>query len=285
DKVYDLEQKFQDLRTGGASITDAAAKLGLTAVTVGPVTADGKEISSPAPNPALDQKVLATAFQLPKGGDSDVEPDTGSGEYYAVHVDKVIPPSPPSLDEKGVRATLTQAYYEQNLVGALQAKANAAEAALRKGQTFEAVASGYGAHVTHQLGLQEVSAQAYQKTLGQSFLGAIFEAKKGDIFSVGSDPLQGYVVARLDALHAADPKQTAQVVDALSAHVTEGYLNSLQTAVSTASVALIKPKTNLALARSVMGVDAAMLAKAGVSDAKGGTAKGAAPKPASGPAS
>ncbi len=43
DKVYDLTQKFDDLRQGGAGVADAAAKLGLTAVHVGPVAADGKD--------------------------------------------------------------------------------------------------------------------------------------------------------------------------------------------------------------------------------------------------
>ena len=48
-----------------------------------------------------------TAFQLQQGGDSDVEQDADKGEYYAVHVDQVVPPSLPGLDEPGVRQALT----------------------------------------------------------------------------------------------------------------------------------------------------------------------------------
>lgn len=262
DKVYDLSQKFEDLRQGGASVADAAAKVGAPAVTVGPVTADGKDLVSGQPNPILSQKLLATAFQLPQGGDSDVEQDTDKGDYYAVHVDQVIPPSPPSLDEKGVRQFLTQAFYQQAVVGGLQKKADAAQAALKKGQTFEAVAATYGAHVAHQVGLQEATAQQYEQTLGGSLLEALFQSKVGQVFAVGSDPLKGFVIGRVDAAHPADPKQIAGVLELLQRRIGSGYLESLQGAVREASAKLIKPRIDLDLAHTAMGVDAAMAARA-----------------------
>jgi peptidyl-prolyl cis-trans isomerase D len=261
DKVYDLSQKFEDLRTGGASLADAAAKVGASAITLGPVTADGKDLVSGQPNPALTPKLLKSAFQLPQGGDSDVEQDADKGEYYAVHVDQVIPPSPPGLDEKGVREFLTQAYYQQSVIAALQKKASDATAALKKGQSFEQVAASYGAHVTHQLGLQRISAQQYQGVLGQELLAQIFGAKPQQPFTAGSDPLKGLVIGRVDAVRPGETRQIASVLEAVRQRALDDYLKGLQQAVSDASFKMIKPTTDIQLAHNAMGVDAAMLAR------------------------
>ncbi len=261
DKVYDLSQKFDDLRQGGSNFADAAAKVGATVVSIGPVGADGKDLQGQV-NPAVSQKALATAFQLSQGADSDVEQDTDKGEYYAVHVDQVLAPAMPSLDEPGVRPAMTRAFIQQAVVGALQQKASAAQAALQKGQTFEAVAAGYGATVSHQLGLQQANAQQQEQTLGRAFVGSAFQTKQGQFFTAGSDPLKGFVVARLDAVHLADPKQVAAILQVLQQRSAQTYVAGLQQAIREAAVKMVKPNTDLALAREAMGVDQAMAARA-----------------------
>jgi peptidyl-prolyl cis-trans isomerase D len=238
---------------------------------VGPVGADGKDLQGQV-NPVLSQKVLATAFQLNAGGDSDVAQDADKGEFYAVHVDQVIPPSMPSLDEPGVRAALTQAFIQQTIVTALQQKGAAAQAALQKGQSFEQVAAGYGAKVSHQIGLQQASAQQQEQTLGRAFVGNTFQAKQGQVFVAGSDPLKGFVVARVDAIHAADPKQVAAILEIIRQRSAQSYAGGMQQAVRDAAVRMVKPSTDLALARQAMGVDEAMaarVAKAGASNSTG----------------
>ncbi len=263
DKVYDLTQKFEDLVQGGASLQDAAAKLGLTVLQVGPVTADGKDVSTGQPDPAVSRKLLASAFQLAKGASSDgVEQDSGKGEYFYVRVDQVTPPGPPTLAEPGVRAMLTQAYFQQAIVGALEKKGADAQAALAKGKTMEAVAAVYGAHVAHQVGMTRAAAQQLVQTLGQDFLAAVFDAKVGATFVAGSDPLKGYVVGRLDAIHPADPKQAATLLDALGERNAQRYLQGIDDATRQAAVRMVKPRTNLKLARSVMGIDEAMVRRA-----------------------
>jgi len=267
DKIYDLSQKFDDLRQGGASIADAAAKLGLQVVHVGPVPADGKDPVSGQVDPMLSPKLLATAFQLQQGGDSDVEQDADAnqtaekGEYFAVHVDQVIPPSLPSIDEPGIRPLLTQVYMQQAIVGALQKKADDAQAALKKGATFESVAATYHATVAHQIGLQRAQAQQFAQTYGQPFLAAAFDGKQGDFFAVGSDPLKGLVVARIDAVKPPDPSQVAQVLEIVRQRGSATYLQGLQDAARDAAVKMIKPRTDLTLARNAMGVDPAMAAR------------------------
>ena len=262
DKVLDLSQKYEDLRQGGASVADAAAKVGVSAVTVGPVSADGKGLPNAPPNPLLSQKLLHAAFGLAQGADSDVVQDADKGEYFVVQVQKVIAPNPPGLEEPGVRPFLTQAYYQQAIVGALQKKAAVAIAAIQKGQTFEAVAAANGAQVAHQIGLQRVSAQQYVQTLGQEFLLESFQAKAGQVFSAGSDPLKGFAVARVDAIHPADPSKAAIILESVRQQANQQYLRALVGAVRDASVRWVKPATDIDIARNAMGADPAMVARA-----------------------
>ncbi|HWF78749.1 MAG TPA: peptidylprolyl isomerase [Caulobacteraceae bacterium] len=256
----DLSNKFDDLVRGGASVTDAAAKVGVAPISIGPVNAEGKDLQGQV-NPALSPKVVATAFQLSPGGDSEVSQDAAKGEYYAVHLDQVLPPAMPSLDEPGVRPAMTQAFIQQTVVTALQQKAATAQAALQKGQSFEAVAATFGATVSHQLGLQQANAQQQEATLGRALIGSAFQAKQGQVFTAGSDPLKGFVVARLDAVHPADPKQVAAILDVTRQRSGQAYVAGLQQSIRDASVRMIKPSTDLALAREAMGVDAAMAAR------------------------
>ena len=261
DKVYDLSQKFDDLRQGGASIPVAATKLGLTAIEVGPVPADGKDPVTGVMNPELSQKLLASAFQLQQGGDSEVEQDGDKGEYYAVHVDQVLPPSLPGLDEPGMRPALTQAFVREAIVTALQQKGAAAQAALKAGQSLDVVASANGAKVAHQAGLTRAAAQQLNQTYGQDFLAATFDGKAGGVFAVGSDPLKGLVVGHLDAVKPADPKQVAQVLELVRQRATQSYIGGLQDAARAAAVKMVKPTSDLTLARNAMGVDPAVAAR------------------------
>ena len=261
EKALDLSNKFDDLVRGGASMVDAAAKVGVAPAAVGPVGADGKDLQGQV-NPVLSQKVLATAFQLSQGGDSDVSQDADKGEYFAVHVDQVLPPAMPSLDEAGVRPAMTQAFMQQIVITALQQKAAAAQASLQKGQTFEAVAATFGAKVSHQLGLQQANAQQQEQALGRAFVGSAFQTKQGQFFTAGSDPLKGFVVARVDAVHPADPKQVAAILEVIRQRSAQAYVTGLQQSIRDASVRMVKPSTDLKLARQAMGVDDAMAARA-----------------------
>jgi peptidyl-prolyl cis-trans isomerase D len=81
------------------------------------------------------------------------------------------------------------------------------------------------------------------------------------VFAVGSDPLKGLVIVRVDAVKPADPKQVAQVLELVRQRASATYLEGLQAASRNAAVKLIKPRTDLTLARNAMGVDAAMAAR------------------------
>lgn len=264
DLAYKQSQAFDDARQAGAGVADAARKAGVALLTVGPVTATGLDDSG-KPNPALSDKILKAAFALGAGQDGDLE-DAGAGEYFAVRVERVQPPSLPALADK--RPQLAQAYMTQELVTALKAKALSLVDQIRKGQGIDQVAAQVGAHVTRQPGMQRLQAQQYQ-ALGREFLENVFGLKPGDAFAAGGG--NGIYIGRLDAARPGDTVATARLLEAIRGRVTQGYVSEMIGEVREASRRSIKTDVNLAVARRAIGVDPATTAKSGVKP--GGQAK------------
>jgi peptidyl-prolyl cis-trans isomerase D len=260
DRAYALSQKFDDARQAGASVVDAAQKAGVAAVTVGPFTDKGLDADG-KPDPLLNPKILRSALDRAAGDDVDIE-DAGPGEYFALHVDRVVPPALPALDQH--RAELTLAYMRQRFLEALKARADALMAMMRKGGTIEQAAAQVGGHVTRQVGMQRIQVQQY-KDLGRDFLQGIFEAAPGDVFAAPAP--SGVFVAKLDAVRPGDVTAMARVVQAIDGRVSQDYLRDLVDAAKAASEQKVRVSVNLHMARQALGIDPALLAKLGAKPA------------------
>ncbi|MHB8530487.1 MAG: peptidylprolyl isomerase [Caulobacteraceae bacterium] len=255
DKSYDLSQKFDDAREAGAGVAAAAQKVGVAAITLGPVTArglgpDGK------PNPLLDEKTLKTAFAAAQGEETDLQ-DAGKGEYYALKVEKVLPPSLPPIDSN--RPILTQAYLRTQYLKALSAKAQGLIDQIKGGLSMDKAAAEAGAHLVHQAGMERILAQQYQN-LGRDFLAGVFGSKPGEVF--GAMTPGGVAIGRLQAVRPGDETSMAKVVQAVRGRMTQDYMRDLVGEVRDASEKSVHVATNLKLARQTIGVDSSMLAKA-----------------------
>lgn len=257
DQAYQQSQKFDDARKSGASVADAARKAGVATVTLGPVTAQGVGADGKS-NPLLSDKILKTAFAMPAGQDGDLE-DAGSGEYYAVRVERVLPPALPSLTDK--RPELAHAYMSEQLVTALKAKAKDLTAQAKKNGNLDAAAAQVGAQVIRLTGMQRLKAQQYQ-TLGREFLEGVFAAKTGDVFAAGGQA--GVYIVRLDAARPGDTQQTAQLAAAVRGRASQAYADDILSAMQNAARQDLKPTLNVNLARQTLGVDPNLMSKGGL---------------------
>ncbi len=247
-QAYDLSQKFDDARQGGSNVVDAARKAGVTPITLGPVTADGLDADG-KPVTLLTPGILKAAFAHAAGEETDLE-DAGPGEYFALHVDKVVAPALPSLADK--KLDLTRAYMREQYIKALKARADALMGEIRGGESLDAAAAKVGAKVVHQLGMQRIGAQQF-KALGREFLEAIFAAKSGQVFDAGAPA--GAYIARLDAVRPGDVATMARAIASIEGRVSQGYLADLVNSVKSAARQDVRVTVNLSLARSVLGVD------------------------------
>jgi peptidyl-prolyl cis-trans isomerase D len=252
NQAYELSQKFDDARQGGASVADAARKAGVAVLTVGPVTSQGMD-GDGKPNTTLTPQILKSAFALAQGEDGDLE-DAGAGEYFAVHVDRVLAPSLPPLDEK--RALLTQAYMREQVIKALKAHGDALIAQIHKGATMDQAAAQVGAHVTQRAGMQRIQAQQY-KALGGEFLQGVFTGKPGDVFMAGAN--DGISIVRLDAIRPGDPTATARAMQTIAPKLSQEYFQDIMASLKTGARREIRVSINSTLAQQALGIDPSVL--------------------------
>ena len=195
-KAQDLARKYDDARSGGANLHDAAAKAGVPVTALPPFTAQGTDAKGqhvPAP-----EKLITTAFALAQGGDSDVL-QAAPGEFYAIRVEKVDPAAPVPLDE--VRGPLSQRLTLGKLATALQAKADSLTAQAKADGSLDGVARSLGVPVQHASGVTRAAAGQPNAAYGPRLLGVVFGGKPGAVV-VAPDKLT-MVLARIDQVASA----------------------------------------------------------------------------------
>jgi peptidyl-prolyl cis-trans isomerase D len=221
EKVYALTQAYDDAHQGGANLAAAAAKAGVPAVTIGPLTQNGRDLTG-QPVQGLSQKLVETAWALPAGGESEVE-DAGNGEYFAVRVEKIIPPAMPPLAE--IKPKLVQVWMQRELAKAMEARAQSFADRVKKGESLDAAAKAAGATVTHVPGIDRRSA-GQNPMLSQDMLGKLFTSRPGDVFTAQNSHF-GYVVGKLEAIRSGDTPTIAQMAEGLRPQMTQAFYREI----------------------------------------------------------
>jgi peptidyl-prolyl cis-trans isomerase D len=244
-KAYDLVQKYETAHEKGSTIVEAAKAAGVTPVQLTPVTSGGMDVDG-KPVDGVSERLLKEAFALSQGGETDAVQDT-KGEYFAVRVDKVIPPALPTLDK--VKPRLVQAYLQREMSKRLDAKLAELAARVKKGETIDAVAQSVGSPVTH---LSITRSQAQQsRNLQPQQLSQIFNAKTGEVITTGA------VVAKVDSVTAAPPGVIASMLQQGQLTLARAIFEEIQQESRGWANTQMKPKINVALARQAIGATAA----------------------------
>jgi peptidyl-prolyl cis-trans isomerase D len=204
--------------------------------------------------------VLQQAFSLPQGGETDVI-DMGQGEYWAVHVDQIIPPTLLTLDEKvgsqTVRDVVSRQIMMTGLFKRLHAKADALLAEIKKGKSMEAAAAEVGAKLTQASDVTRAAAQptapGQPPPYSGDLLGHLFQSKPGDIIAA-QDTKPGLVIARLDKLDEPAPDVLAGLAEAARPQITRSLFNDLGEATTLAAQKKIKTTIDMKQAHQALGI-------------------------------
>lgn len=259
EKIYDVVQKYDDAHSGGAGIADAAKAAGQSVITLPPITQAGQALGGQRAN--LPPKVMQTAFTLPSGGESDVM-DLGQGEYWVIHIDKIIPPTLFTLDEKvgaqTVREAITRQFVLDELTKRLRVKADALAAEVKQGKTIEAVAAEVGAKTTTASNVLASAGQAAQQgqppAYSPELIGRLFQGKVGDVVAA-QDTKPGFIVAKLTKIQEAPAPVLAGIGEALRPSIGRALFNDIGAATRLAAQKKVKPTVDYRRARSALGLD------------------------------
>ncbi len=249
EKVYALTQAYDDAHQGGATLAAAAAKAGVPVASLGPLTQTGRDLTG-QPVPGLSQKLMQTAWSLPAGGESEVE-DAGNGEFFAVRVEKVIPPAIPPFAE--IKPVLARAWTQRELVKAMQAKADALAARVKKGESLEAVAASAGSSVTPVPGIDRQSIQQHTE-LSQDMLSKLFTSRAGDVFTAQNSHF-GFVVGKLTAVHPGDETAVARSAEQIRPQMSAGFYREVVESANVAARQRMKVVIDTNRAREAIGLE------------------------------
>ena len=181
-KVAELRDKMEDERGGGASVIEAAQKLGLAAVTIDAVDRSGRLPSGqPAPNIPRGLDVVSQAFNSDVGVDND--PIQFNGGYVWYDVLAITPSRERSLDE--VKDQVEAKWRDDQITSRLRAKATDMVQKLEQG--------GKLADEAAQAGLKVETASGFKRDASVPGLpaGAIAAAFRTAKDGVGQTPVAG----------------------------------------------------------------------------------------------
>lgn len=181
-KVAELRDKMEDERGGGASVIEAAQKLGLTAVTIDAVDRSGRlPGGQPAPNVPRGLDVVSQAFNSDVGVDND--PIQFNGGYVWYDVLAITPSRERNLDE--VKDQVEAKWRDDQITSRLRAKATDMVQKLEQG--------GKLADEAAQAGLNVETAGGFKRDASVPGLpaGAIAAAFRSAKDGVGQTPVAG----------------------------------------------------------------------------------------------
>jgi len=143
-KVAELHNKMEDERGGGASVIEAAQKLGLAAVTIDAVDRSGRTPDGqPVANIPRGLDVVSQAFTSDVGVDND--PIQLNGGYVWYDVLGITPSRERNLDE--VRGQVEAKWRDDQISTKLRAKATEMAGKLERGGTLAEEATAIGSKV------------------------------------------------------------------------------------------------------------------------------------------
>ncbi|HLI11373.1 MAG TPA: peptidyl-prolyl cis-trans isomerase [Alphaproteobacteria bacterium] len=200
DAVYDTGNKLEDALGGGASLDEAAKKLGLKLLKFEAVDSNGKgPDGQPVAGLPKSSKFLPTAFASAQGRESDLV-DDGNGGEFILRVDKIEPSELRPL--AAVRDKVVAGWEHE-------ARMKAAEK-LAQGLADKAKGGAALADLAKQGGYTFATTTPFTRTgegakpaLPPALVAALFAAKPGEVVSAPS--LDGAMVAKLDSVTPADP--------------------------------------------------------------------------------
>jgi peptidyl-prolyl cis-trans isomerase D len=209
-KLSDISNAYTDESSKGASLTEAAKKVGMHTGRISAMDAqglgpDGKKTAAPD-----DADFRTLVFRTEAGEEGD--PQTAkSGVVFVVAVNGTTPPKLRSLEQ--VRDRALAAWMAQERAILLKKKAQEMTAQVNREGTLDNTAKAIGATVQKSPGIQHGFTDA---TFGTPLVQAIFQAGPGQAALGPRASGGGYVIARVTGIvHPPLPEKSPQYLVAL----------------------------------------------------------------------
>ena len=228
EATFELGNRFEDERAGGAKLEDSARPLGLAVETVGPIDRNGYQPDGKTADalPPI-QDFLGDAFAAAEGSESELKEAAGS-IFYVLRVDGITPPALRPLAE--VRVKVADAWRaEQQRARARASAETLAGRAAEGGLAAAAAAMGLAVETTAAFARD---GRDLEISLSNDIITAIFALDPGGVTeAMGLGP-DRFVVAQVKELVPApapseEDSATAQIARQLELGMQSDLMGAL----------------------------------------------------------
>lgn len=222
DGLVNLANRLEDELGGGATLEEAASSLNLKLTKIPAIDRAGRSAGGdPVRGLPPGDQFLATAFQTAEDTES-VLTEAGTDAYFILRVDRVMPPALRPL--ASIRAEVTGAWKAERRAEKAKETAEAILARLRDGVELAAIAAEMGLGIKTTEPFTRSSGGAASGLPGALVRG-LFGIRPGE--ATMARAADGYDVARLREVRAADPFADKDGVEKLRAGITESMRSDL----------------------------------------------------------
>jgi peptidyl-prolyl cis-trans isomerase D len=232
DQVNDVHDRFEDLRASGAGLEEAATKVGLHAVKIDGIDAQGEDKTGKTID-TLPEKatLLKTVFETEVGADP-LPLNLGRTGYIWFDVTSVDAPRDRPLDEVKAKALADWTIEQQKQ--ALGAKVEALKTKVENGEMLSDVASEMALAVETKTSLRR---DTDDPVLGRAAVQAAFRGPVGTVGSaVGADPMTQILLKVTDVqtqptgdVLDQQEKQITALANSAGDDILDQMVNQLQT--------------------------------------------------------
>ena len=221
DAIFDISNRFEDELGGGASISEAASRLGLKVEKLGAIDSAGNDASGQAIANLPSGDFVGTAFSAIEGEDSAMI-ESGDDGFYILHVTKVTPPALRPFSS--VKDQVAAAWKSEKRREGAQSLAAVIVGAVGDGKKLEDGALGWNIKVRSVSGVRRHGNQ--REKIGNKLAQKVFKLKLGEaaIERAGD----GYEIAVLKKIIPAPvgPSENKKKVEAQIVQSIRNDLNS-----------------------------------------------------------
>jgi peptidyl-prolyl cis-trans isomerase D len=221
-ELGDLRDKIEDEKASGATLVEAAQKLGLKVRTIDAVDRSGRAPDGePVPNLTKNPDVMAAAFASDIGVDNEALQLPDGGYIYFDVVD-ITPSRDRTLDE--VKDKVVASWRDDQIAKRLKAKADEILGKLKNGSTLQEVAGGAGLTVQHATDLQRGKSAGF---VPQSVVAAAFRTPKGEAGTAEGEAETTQFVFRVTEVATPKLDPNSPEAKAIAQTLQNGYAEEL----------------------------------------------------------
>ena len=219
DKLYELSNNLEDEIASGASLEDAAARVGKNLVTISGVDKKGFKADGTKPAALPDvPEILKAAFSQDVGFPSELKQAEDEG-YFVLRVDNITPSVLKPFDQ--VRAEVEQAYYKQAKKDRMESLAQSVAARANAGEPFKDIAATFGRSVLSTR--QPINRNFTNQTFSAELVAQLF-ASKVDKFVYGNSAFgDSQVVAATREIIKPDIAAAGKDIEAIREQAAQSY--------------------------------------------------------------